>query len=130
MNETTSYKERNADFLKEYATRSGVRTLHNGVLYREITKGKGGKPTPKSVVQVNYTGKLINGKVFDGTQGRPATFKLSDLIPGWKTALTEMSAGSRWEIVLPCGLAYGSRSAGIIKPYSTLIFEIQLLAIL
>ncbi len=123
-----AYKEKNLEFLKAYEQRSGVKTLTNGVMYREITKGKGEKPLPKSMITVHYTGKLINGKVFDATQkGRPATFKLSELIVGWKTALREMPAGARWEIVIPFNQGYGARAAGAIKPFSTLIFDVQLL---
>ena len=124
------YKERNQAFLEEYAQRPGVKTLFNGVMYREITKGKGEKPAANSVISVHYSGKLINGKAFDATQkGRPAVLKLSALIPGWKTALKEMPVGSRWEIVIPFQLGYGAKGAGVIKPFSTLIFDVQLIAI-
>ena len=124
------YKERNLDFLEEYAQREGVQRLFNGVMYREITKGKGAKPSPKSMITVHYSGKLINGKTFDATQqGRPATFKLSELIVGWKTALALMPAGSRWEIVVPFNLGYGARGAGSIKPFSTLIFDVRLISV-
>lgn len=124
------YKIRNQEFLQEYAQRPGVKTLFNGVLYRVITKGNGPKPTPKSYITIYYTGKLINGKVFDQTQkGRSATFRLGELITGWNTALREMPVGSRWEIVIPYHLGYGSRSAGVIKPFSTLIFDITLLGV-
>ncbi len=124
------YKERNLEFLEEYSKRAGVKRLFNGVMYREITKGNGEKPTPKSIITVHYTGKLINGKTFDATeQGRAATFKLSDLIVGWTTALKEMPAGSRWEIVIPFNLGYGARGAGAIKPFSTLIFDVKLLSV-
>ena len=102
--------------------------MFNGVMYREITKGNGPKPSPKSFVTVYYTGKLINGKVFDKTQqGRPATFRLNELITGWITAMREMPVGSRWEVVIPYNLGYGSRPAGAIKAFSTLIFDITLL---
>ena len=75
-------------------------------------------------------GKLINGKVFDSTQqGRPATFKLNQLIDGWRTALREMPVGSRWEIVIPFNLGYGAKGAGVIKPFSTLIFDVRLISI-
>ena len=122
------YKTRNQEFLQEYAQRPGVKTMFNGVMYRMISKGNGPKPTPKSYVTVYYTGKLINGKVFDQTQkGRPATFRLGELITGWNTALREMPVGSRWEIVIPYHLSYGSRSMGAIKAFSTLIFDITLL---
>jgi FKBP-type peptidyl-prolyl cis-trans isomerase len=99
-------------------------------MYREITKGKGDKPTPKAMITVHYTGKLINGKVFDSTQqGHPATFKLNQLIDGWRTALREMPVGSRWEIVIPFNLGYGAKGAGVIKPFSTLIFDVRLISI-
>ena len=73
---------------------------------------------------------LINGKTFDATEkGRPATFPLRGLIEGWKIALKEMSVGARWEVVIPFNMGYGSRGAGVIKPFSTLIFDIQLLRV-
>ena len=123
-----SYKLRNQEFLQEYAQKPGVNIMFNGVMYRIISKGNGAKPSPKSIITVHYTGKLINGKVFDQTQkGRPATFRLNELITGWITALREMPAGSRWEIVIPYNLGYGSRASGPIKAFSTLIFDITLL---
>ena len=126
----SAYKERNLEFLQEYASRPGVKSLYGGVLYREITKGRGEKPTARSVVTVHYKGMLINGKPFDATEkGRPATFPLRGLIEGWKIALTEMSVGARWEVVIPFNLGYGARGAGAIKPFSTLIFDIQLLRV-
>lgn len=125
-----SYKLRNQEFLQEYAQRPGVKTMFNGVMYRELSRGKGPKPSAKSYVTVHYVGKLINGKVFDQTQkGRPASFRLGDLITGWITAMREMPLGSRWEVVIPYHLGYGSRASGPIKAYSTLIFDITLLAI-
>lgn len=130
VNNNNAYKERNLEFLEEYAQRPGVKSLYGGVLYREITKGKGEKPSPRSVVTVHYKGSLINGKPFDATEkGRPATFPLRGLIEGWKIALKEMPVGSRWEIVIPFNLGYGSRGAGVIKPFSTLIFDITLLRV-
>ena len=129
-NQNSAYKERNIEFLEEYAQRDGVKVMFNGVMYRELNKGNGPKPSPKSFVTVYYTGKLINGKVFDQTQkGHPATFRLNELITGWITALREMPVGSRWEIVIPYNLGYGSRPCGAIKPFSTLIFDITLLDI-
>ncbi len=130
VNNNNAYKERNLEFLEEYSKRPGVKSLYGGVLYREITKGKGEKPTPRSIVTVHYKGTLINGKPFDATEkGRPATFPLRGLIEGWKIALKEMTVGSRWEVVIPFNLGYGSRGAGVIRPFSTLIFDIQLLRI-
>lgn len=128
-NQDNTYKERNIEFLEQYRAQAGVKVLFNGVMYREISKGKGEKPSPKSMIRVQYTGRLINGKTFDATQqGRATTFKLSDLIVGWRTALKEMPVGSRWEIVVPFHLGYGSRAMGSIKPFSTLIFDVRLLA--
>ncbi|MBQ8334946.1 MAG: FKBP-type peptidyl-prolyl cis-trans isomerase [Tidjanibacter sp.] len=129
-NQNSAYKERNLEFLEEYAQRPGVTVMFNGVMYRQLVKGKGDKPQPKSFVTVHYTGKLINGKVFDSTaQGGPATFRLNQLIDGWRTALCEMPVGSRWEIVIPFNLGYGAKGAGAIKPFSTLIFDVRLIAI-
>ncbi len=129
-NQNSAYKERNLEFLEEYAQRPGVTVMFNGVMYRQLVKGKGDKPQPKSLVTVHYTGKLINGKVFDSTsQGGPATFRLNQLIDGWRTALREMPVGSRWEIVIPFNLGYGAKGAGAIKPFSTLIFDVRLIAI-
>ncbi len=128
MAQTNEYKTRNLEFLEQYRLQPNVKVLFNGVMYREIVKGNGVKPSPKSIVTVHYIGKLINGKIFDTTQkGRPSSFKLSELILGWRTALREMPVGSRWEIVIPFNLGYGSKQAGAIKPFSTLIFDIRLL---
>ena len=97
-----AYKLRNQEFLQEYAQRPGVKIMFNGVMYREIVKGKGQKPSPKSFVTVYYTGKLINGKIFDQTQkGRPATFRLNELITGWITAKTGFAC-SAWILVTSC----------------------------
>jgi len=122
------YKLRNQEFLQEYAQKPGVNIMFNGVMYRVLSKGNGPKPSSKSFVTVHYSGRLINGKVFDQTQkGRPATFRLNELITGWITALREMQVGSRWEIVIPYNLGYGSRASGPIKAFSTLVFDITLL---
>ncbi|MFI3327885.1 MAG: FKBP-type peptidyl-prolyl cis-trans isomerase [Rikenellaceae bacterium] len=127
----SEYKEHNKQFIDEYRTKDGVKELFNGVLYREISKGRGEKPTPKSMVLVNYKGTLINGKTFDSTmhKGKPALLKVNELILGWRTALAQMQVGSHWEVVIPFNLGYGTRAAGAIKPYSTLIFQIHLLAV-
>ncbi len=125
------YKERNIQFIEEFRSQDGVHELFNGVLYKVITKGNGAKPSPRSMVSVYYKGTLINGKPFDSAPrgGSPATFRLSELILGWRTALREMPVGSRWQVVIPFNLGYGARGAGSIKPFSTLIFDIQLVAI-
>ena len=123
-----NYKEKNLEFLKEYAQQPGVETLHNGVMYRILKKGNGPKPGLGNYITVNYRGKTIKGRVFDAAQsGAPASFKLGQLIDGWKTAIKEMPVGSRWEIIIPARLAYGARTTGGIKAHSTLIFDIELL---
>ena len=124
------YRARNEAFMQ--ALRDGEEELYEisqGVLCKIHERGTGERcPRGNDVVTVHYKGTLINGKVFDQTQkGRPATFRLGELITGWNTALREMPAGSRWEIVIPYHLGYGSRSVGAIKAFSTLIFDITLL---
>ena len=125
-----SYKLRNQEFLQEYAQKPGVNILFNGVMYRVLNKGNGPKPSPKSFVTVYYSGKLINGKVFDQTQkGKPATFRLNELIEGWIIAMQQMCVGDKWEIYIPAELGYGRFSQPGIPGGSTLIFEIELFGI-
>ncbi len=130
ISRNSEYKQRNLDFIKEYSQQEGVVELHNGVCYRILTKGGGAKPLAKSFVKVHYSGRLINGKTFDSTpKGKPAIFKLAELIEGWRCVLRDMPAGSKWEIVIPFNLGYGAKGSGNIKGFSTLIFEIHLLDI-
>lgn len=118
-------------FLAENKTKEGVKTTASGLQYKVITEGKGGIPTDSSKVKVNYKGTLIDGTEFDSSYKRnePAVFKANEVIKGWTEALTMMPAGSKWEIYVPQELGYGSRESGQIKPFSTLIFEIELLNI-
>lgn len=123
-------KSKGEAFLKENKKKEGVVTLPSGLQYKIIKKGNGPKPNKDDVVTVEYTGRLINGEVFDSTEktGKPATFKLSQVISGWTEALQLMKQGATWEIYVPSDLAYGSRSVGgPIGPNETLIFQIQLL---
>jgi len=124
-------KKKGDTFLAENKDKKGVVVLPSGVQYKIIKAGNGPKPDDSSMVQVNYSGKLIDGTEFDATEpGHPANFKLSALIPGWKEALKLMPAGSKWQIVVPSQLAYGERGAGAdIEPNSTLVFEVELVAI-
>ena len=125
-------KSKGEAFLKENKKKEGVVTLPSGLQYKIIKKGNGSKPNKDDVVTVEYTGRLINGEVFDSTEktGKPATFKLSQVIPGWTEALQLMKQGATWEIYVPSDLAYGSRSVGgPIGPNETLIFQIQLLKV-
>jgi len=119
-------------FLSENKSKAGVVTLPSGLQYKIIKNGSGQKPAAEDMVTVEYTGHLINGEVFDSTEktGKPATFKLSQVIPGWTEALQLMPAGSTWEIYVPASLAYGERSVGgPIGPNETLIFNIHLVSV-
>ena len=104
----------------------------SGLQYEVIKMGTGAKPTPENVVKVHYAGTLIDGSEFDSSvkRGEPAQFPVSGVIQGWTEALQLMPAGSKFKICLPESIAYGASGAGeVIRPYSTLIFEIELLEI-
>ncbi len=122
-------KEAGAKFLAENAKKPGVQTLPSGVQYRVIKEGNGVIPTDSSTVKVNYEGKTIDGQVFDSSakHGQPLEMMVRQNIPGFAEALTHMPVGSKWEVVIPEDKAYGGREMGGIKPYSTLIFTIELL---
>jgi len=120
------------DFLAANKSKSGVVTLPSGLEYEIITAGTGPKPTLEDQVKCHYHGTTIDGKVFDSSvdRGEPATFTVSQVIPGWTEALLLMPVGSKWKLVIPASLAYGEKGAGAnIKPNSTLIFEVELLEI-
>ncbi len=118
-------------FLAENAKKDSVQTTASGLQYKVITKGTGAVPTATSRVKVNYEGRLIDGTVFDSSYKRkqPATFGCNQVIKGWTEALTMMPVGSKWEIYIPQELGYGDREAGKIKPFSALIFTVELLGI-
>ena len=119
-------------FLEENKTKEGVVTTESGLQYKVIKAGNGEIPTKESSVKVNYKGTLIDGTEFDSSYKRnaPATFRADQVIKGWTEALTMMPVGSKWELYIPQELAYGSReTGGLIKPFSTLIFEVELLEI-
>lgn len=125
-------KAKGEAFLAENKDKTGVITLPSGLQYKIIEKGTGAKPTKSDMVTVDYTGRLIDGKVFDSSEktGKPATFRVSQVIPGWTEALQLMPAGSTWEIYVPSDLAYGPRSmGGPIGPNETLIFKIHLISV-
>ena len=121
----------NAAFLASYAHQRGVIVRTDGLEYRIIQNGYGKRPSGFDQVTVYYSGKLINGKVFDSTEpGLPARFTANKLIPGWTEALQLMREGDHWELVLPATLAYGSRGAGAdIPPDQTLVFDLQLVKV-
>ncbi|MEW8507337.1 MAG: FKBP-type peptidyl-prolyl cis-trans isomerase [Candidatus Thiodiazotropha sp.] len=117
-------------FLAANALKEGVVSLENGLQYRIIRAGSGASPSAEQTVEVNYRGRLINGSEFDSSyaRGKPAQFKLSGVVPGFKEALTRMKPGAKWEVFMPAALAYGKKGAGrSIGPNETLIFEIEYL---
>ena len=118
-------------FLAENKTKEGVKTTPSGLQYKVITEGKGEIPADTCKVKVNYKGTLIDGTEFDSSYKRkePMTFRANQVIKGWTEALTMMPVGSKWELYIPQELAYGSRDQGQIKPFSTLVFEVELLGI-
>ncbi len=118
-------------FLKENAKKPGVVTMPSGLQYKVIKVGNGPMPKDTSTVVVNYEGKTIDGKVFDSsyTKKEPVTMRVNQVIPGWTEALLRMPEGSAWEVYIPQNLAYGEREAGQIKPFSTLVFKIELLKV-
>jgi FKBP-type peptidyl-prolyl cis-trans isomerase len=125
-------KKEGAAFLAENKTKEGVVTLPSGLQYKILQQGTGPKPTAKDIVVCNYRGTLLNGKEFDSSykRGQPATFPLGQVIKGWTEALQLMPVGSKWQLFVPAELAYGERNMGPdITPYSTLIFEVELVSI-
>ncbi len=119
-------------FLSENAKKEGVITLPSGLQYKVIKEGTGNIPTSSDKVRVNYEGTLINGTKFDSSydRGQAAEFGVTQVIKGWTEALQLMKEGSVWMLYIPSDLAYGSRQAGQdIKPFSTLIFKVELLSI-
>jgi len=118
-------------FLAENKTKEGVQTTSSGLQYKIITAGNGVKPKATDTVKVHYTGKLLDGKVFDSSvqRGEPVEFPVSGVIPGWVEALQLMPQGSKWEVYIPSELAYGPTGNQAIPPSSTLIFEVELLEV-
>lgn len=125
-------KKAGEKFLAENKTKEGVITLPSGVQYKIVKAGTGAKPTASDRVKVKYEGKLIDGTVFDSTAkhgGEPAEFPVGGVIPGWTEALQLMPVGSVWEVYIPQDKAYGAADRDPIKPFSALIFTVELLEI-
>ncbi|MBK5073668.1 FKBP-type peptidyl-prolyl cis-trans isomerase [Budviciaceae bacterium CWB-B4] len=125
--------EEGVHYLEENAKRSEVNSTESGLQFEVLTQGEGTIPSRQDRVRVHYTGSLIDGTVFDSSvkRGEPAEFPVSGVIPGWIEALTLMPVGSKWKLTIPQHLAYGERGAGAsIPPFSTLVFEVELLEIL
>lgn len=126
------YIEKNRQWLADKAKEPGVKALDKGIYYKVLKNGnqKTVSPNRGSVVNVHYTGKTINGKIFDSSRGGVApAFRLRDLIPGWIIALQQMKVGDKWELYIPAEQAYGRFNQPGIPGGSTLIFEIELLAV-
>jgi len=120
------------NFLTENAKRTEVKTLESGLQYEIITDAEGVKPTLNDQVTTHYHGTLLDGTVFDSSvdRGQPATFPVSGVIKGWTEALQLMSVGAKWKLYVPYNLAYGEKGVSAqIGPYTTLIFEVELLKI-
>jgi FKBP-type peptidyl-prolyl cis-trans isomerase FklB len=125
-------REAGEKFLKENAKKDSVMVLPSGLQYKVLVKGDGEVPLENQTVQVNYEGRLVDGTVFDASSkhgDKPAEFKPSQVIKGWNEALTMMPVGSKWQLFIPYYLAYGEKSTGQIKPYSALIFDVELVGI-
>lgn len=130
--EANKTKEEGEKFLADNKTKSGVITTESGLQYQVVTEGTGAKPTAEDHVKVHYTGTLLDGTKFDSSidRGEPAEFPVSQVIKGWTEGLQLMPVGSKYIFWIPSDLAYGDRGAGqMIKPNSTLKFEVELLEI-
>ena len=124
-------KKKGEEWMAANAKKPGVKTLPSGVQYKVIKEGAGAMPKDTSLVKVNYEGRLIDGTVFDSSykNGQPVSLRANQVIKGWTEALVHMPAGSVWEVYIPQELAYGEREQGQIKPYSPLVFKIELLSV-
>lgn len=124
-------KKAGEDFLFENAKREEITVTSSGLQYEILKNGKGAKPSATDRVKVHYHGTLMDGTVFDSSveRGNPAEFAVNQVIAGWTEALQLMQVGSKWKLYIPQQLAYGANDQGTIKPYSMLIFEVELLGI-
>jgi len=133
MKASSENKKIGTAFLTENKAKAGVVTTASGLQYSVEKEGTGAKPAATDRVKVHYTGKLLDGKVFDSSveRGTPAEFGVTEVIKGWTEALQLMPVGSKWKLYIPSDLAYGDRGAGAdIKPGSTLVFDVELLDII
>ena len=119
------------DFLANNAKQEGVVVTESGLQYLVVKEGSGKKPGPNDVVTVHYTGRLIDGTVFDSSveRGEPATFAVGQVIAGWVEGLQLMSEGAAYRLFIPSELAYGEHGTGPIQPNSALIFDVQLIKV-
>ncbi|MAM86330.1 FKBP-type peptidyl-prolyl cis-trans isomerase [Allohahella sp. A8] len=123
--------EKGKKFLEENKSKEGVKVTDSGLQYKVIEEGEGDSPTAEDTVEVHYTGKLIDGEVFDSSveRGEPAVFPLAGVIPGWVEGLQLMKKGAKYQLFIPADLAYGPQGNGRIGPNETLIFDVELLNI-
>ncbi len=131
MQQSGPAKIEGEQFLAENKTKPGVVTTASGLQYKVIKAGKGKKPNAANEVKVHYKGTLINGTEFDNSykRGEPITLPVGGVIPGWTEALQLMPVGSKWQLCIPAQLGYGNSQSGPIPPGSTLIFDVELIAI-
>jgi len=124
-------KKRGEDFLVANGKKDGVKTTSSGLQYKSNVEGQGVMPDKNDKVTVHYHGTTIDGVIFDSSvdRGKPATFGLNQVIPGWTEGLQLMKEGSKFTFYIPQGLAYGSRAQGKIDAFSTLIFEVELIKV-
>ena len=125
-------KKEGEAFLAANAKKEGVKVTKSGLQYKVVKTGEGASPKPTSKVTTHYEGRLLDGTVFDSSykRGAPATFGVTQVIPGWTEALQLMKEGDQWELYIPSNLAYGERGAGgDIGPNCTLIFKIELIKV-
>ncbi len=119
------------EYLAQNAKQPGVQVTASGLQYLVVKEGTGKKPGPNDMVTVHYTGRLVDGTVFDSSEerGEPATFAVGQVIPGWVEGLQLMSEGAAYRLFIPAALAYGSHGTGPIQPNSALIFDVQLIKV-
>lgn len=127
----SQYKAEGEKFLEENAKKEGVNTLEGGVQYKVLKEGDGTVPSDTSTVVVHYEGRTLDGNVFDSSYARntPLETRANQVIKGWGVALSHMPAGSTWEVYIPQEMAYGARPQQHIKPFSVLIFKMELLEV-
>ena len=131
--QTAANRKRGEEFLKSNAENEGVQVTESGLQYEVLTAGSGATPSASSKVSTHYEGKLIDGRVFDSSyqRGQPADFPVNGVIAGWTEALQMMEEGAKWRLYVPYHLAYGEKGAGgLIGPYATLIFDVELISVL
>ena len=132
MKKSEVLKEKSHKFLDANKSKAGITTTKTGLQYAVISEGNGKTPTTSDRVTVHYTGKLIDGTIFDSSiqRGQPATFRVNQVIPGWTEALQLMQEGDKWTLYIPYSIGYGERgSPPQIPPYATLIFEVELIKV-